>query len=157
MKDVNEARHVKLCQMTVKMDKVLVYLGYIGLFLWGREINQHNLIWGLYSSIMVIGEMLPRHIQELFGSSKLRMKRMATTHRTGSLDLLCQIFFFMKRNEKRINNQMLLLFLKMMKIQIPKMLGMMTRRVKQRSNRLKNYEDFIIVTCSLDALSIIML
>ena len=26
VKDVNEARHVKLCQMTVKMDKVLVYL-----------------------------------------------------------------------------------------------------------------------------------
>ena len=45
----------------------------------------------------------------------------------------------------------------LMKIQIPKMLGMMTRRVKQRSNRLKNYEDFMIVICSLDALSIIML
>ena len=56
-----------------------------------------------------------------------------------------------------MTNQMLLLFLKMMMIQIPKMLGVMNRRVKQRSNRLKNYEDFMIVTCSLDALSIIML
>ena len=36
VKDVNEARHVKLCQMTVKMDKVLVYLGYMGLFLLGK-------------------------------------------------------------------------------------------------------------------------
>ena len=36
LKDVNEARHVKLCQMTVKMDKVLVYLGYMGLFLLGK-------------------------------------------------------------------------------------------------------------------------
>ena len=33
VKDVSEARHVKLCQMTVKMDKELVYLGYMGLFL----------------------------------------------------------------------------------------------------------------------------
>ena len=40
---------------------------------------------------------------------------------------------------------MLLLFLKIMMIQIPKMFG-----VKQRSNRLKNYEDFMIG--SLDAL-----
>ena len=36
MKDVNEARNVKLCQMTAKMDKVLVYLGYMGLFLLGK-------------------------------------------------------------------------------------------------------------------------
>ena len=36
VKDVNEARHVKLCQMTVKMDKVLVDLGYTGLFLLGK-------------------------------------------------------------------------------------------------------------------------
>ena len=35
MKNVNEARHVKLCQMIVKMDKVLVYPGYMGLFLLG--------------------------------------------------------------------------------------------------------------------------
>ena len=33
MNDVNEARHVKLCQKTGKMDKVLVYLGYMGLFI----------------------------------------------------------------------------------------------------------------------------
>ena len=33
MKDVNKARHVKLCQMTGKMDKVLVSLCYMGLFL----------------------------------------------------------------------------------------------------------------------------
>ena len=65
VKDVNEARHVKLCQMTVKMDNILVYLGYMGLFLWGMGINRHNLIWGLYFSIMVIGEMLTRHIQEM--------------------------------------------------------------------------------------------
>ena len=56
-----------------------------------------------------------------------------------------------------MTKQMLLLCLKMMMIQIPKMLGVMTRRVKQRSNRLKNYEDFLIVTYSLDALSIIIL
>ena len=37
VKDVNEARHVKLCQMTVKMDKVLVYLCYMGLLLLGKE------------------------------------------------------------------------------------------------------------------------
>ena len=36
VKDVNKARHVKLFQMTVKMDKVLVYLGYMGLFLLGK-------------------------------------------------------------------------------------------------------------------------
>ena len=36
MKDVNEARHVKLCQMTGKMDKVLVSLCYMGLFLLGK-------------------------------------------------------------------------------------------------------------------------
>ena len=36
VKDVNEARHVKLFQMTVKMDKVLVYLGSMGLFLLGK-------------------------------------------------------------------------------------------------------------------------
>ena len=47
-----------------------------------------------------------------------------------------------------MTNQMLLLFMKMMMIEIPKMLGLMTWRVKQRSNRLKNYEDFMIVTCS---------
>ena len=35
VKDINEARHVKLCQMT-EMDKVLVYLGYMGLFLLGK-------------------------------------------------------------------------------------------------------------------------
>ena len=34
---VNEDRHIKLCQMTVKMDKVLVYLGYMGLFLLGKR------------------------------------------------------------------------------------------------------------------------
>ena len=55
-----------------------------------------------------------------------------------------------------MTNQMLLLLLKMM-IQIPKLLGVMTRRVKHRSNRLKNYGDFMILTCSLDALSIIIL
>ena len=32
VKDVNKGRHVKMCQMTVKMDKVLVYLGYMGFF-----------------------------------------------------------------------------------------------------------------------------
>ena len=37
MKDVIEARHVKLCQMTLKMDKVLVHLGYMGLFLLGKS------------------------------------------------------------------------------------------------------------------------
>ena len=36
VKDVNKARHVKQCQMTVKMYKVLVYLGYMGLFLLGK-------------------------------------------------------------------------------------------------------------------------
>ena len=36
VKDVNEDRHVKLCQMTVKMDKVLVSLVYMGLFLLGE-------------------------------------------------------------------------------------------------------------------------
>ena len=36
VKDVNKSRHVQLCQMTVKMDKVLVYLGYMGLFLLGK-------------------------------------------------------------------------------------------------------------------------
>ena len=36
MKDVNETRHVKLCQMTVKMDNVLVCLGYMGLFILGK-------------------------------------------------------------------------------------------------------------------------
>ena len=36
VKDVNEARHVKLCQMTVKMDKVLVYLCYMWLLLLGN-------------------------------------------------------------------------------------------------------------------------
>ena len=36
VKDVNEARHVKLCQMTGKMDKVLVSLCYMGLFLLGK-------------------------------------------------------------------------------------------------------------------------
>ena len=56
-----------------------------------------------------------------------------------------------------MTNQMLLLFLKMMMIQIPKMLGVLSRRVKQIYNRLMNYEDFMIVTCSLDALSIIIL
>ena len=35
VKDVNEARHVKLCQMTVNLDKVLVYLSYMELFLLG--------------------------------------------------------------------------------------------------------------------------
>ena len=35
MKDVNEERHVKLCQMTGKMDTVLVSLCYMGLFLLG--------------------------------------------------------------------------------------------------------------------------
>ena len=56
-----------------------------------------------------------------------------------------------------MTNRMLLLVLKMMMIQITKMLGVMARRVKQRSYRLKNYEDDMIVTYSLDALSIIML
>ena len=51
---------------------------------------------------------------------------------------------------------MLLLFLKMMMIQIPKMLGVMTWRVKQRSNRLKNYNNFMMVTYSLDASSIMI-
>ena len=37
VKDVNEARHVKLCQMTWKMDKVLVHLDYMGLFLLGTS------------------------------------------------------------------------------------------------------------------------
>ena len=46
VKDVNEVRHVKLCQMTVKMDMVLVNLGYIGLFILGKGENQHNWIWG---------------------------------------------------------------------------------------------------------------
>ena len=36
VKDANEARPVKLCHMTVKMDKVLVYPGYMGLFLLGK-------------------------------------------------------------------------------------------------------------------------
>ena len=49
-----------------------------------------------------------------------------------------------------MTNQMLLLFLKIIMIQITKMLGVMTRRVKHRSNRLKNYEDCMIVTGSLD-------
>ena len=68
MKHVNEARHVKLCQMTVKIDKVLVHLGY---FYWGREINRHNWIWGIYSSIMVKCYMHPTaHSQrELFEES----------------------------------------------------------------------------------------
>ena len=59
-------------------------------------------------------------------------------------------YFFMNGNEKsivyritRVTNQMLLLFLKMMMIQIPKMLGVMTRRVKLISNRFKNDEDFM--------------
>ena len=37
MKDVNEAQHVKLCQMTVKMDKVLISLVYMGLCLLEKE------------------------------------------------------------------------------------------------------------------------
>ena len=36
VKYVNKARHVKLCQMTGKMDKVLVSLCYMGLFLLGK-------------------------------------------------------------------------------------------------------------------------
>ena len=36
MKDISDARHVKLCHMTGTMDKVLVSLGYMGLFLLGN-------------------------------------------------------------------------------------------------------------------------
>ena len=36
VKNVNEASHVQLCKMTWKMDKVLVSLGYMGLFLLGK-------------------------------------------------------------------------------------------------------------------------
>ena len=36
VKDVNEARHVNLCQMTGKIDNVFVSLGYMGLFLLGK-------------------------------------------------------------------------------------------------------------------------
>ena len=36
MKDINETRHVRLYQMTGKMDKVLVSLGYMGLFILGK-------------------------------------------------------------------------------------------------------------------------
>ena len=50
VRDVNRARHVKLFQMTGKMDMVLVSLGC---FYWGREIHRHHWIWGVYSSIMV--------------------------------------------------------------------------------------------------------
>ena len=52
-----QARHVKLCQMTRKMDKV--FLGYMFFFYLGREINPHNWIWGLYSSVMVKCYMHP--------------------------------------------------------------------------------------------------
>ena len=65
MKNVNEAKHVKLCHMTVKMDKVLVYLDYMGLFLLGKGNKLTKFDMGLYSSIMVIGEMLTRQIQEM--------------------------------------------------------------------------------------------
>ena len=44
MKDVNEARHVKLCQMTVKVDKVLVYLGYMGFTPDPKQANTHTKI-----------------------------------------------------------------------------------------------------------------
>ena len=37
VKDVNEARHVKPCQVTVKMDMVLVSIVYVGLFLLEKE------------------------------------------------------------------------------------------------------------------------
>ena len=47
--DVNEARHVKLCQMTGKMGKVLVSLGYIGLFLLGKGNKYTKLFLNVYN------------------------------------------------------------------------------------------------------------
>ena len=54
-----------------------------------------------------------------------------------------------------MTNQMLLLFLNMMMIQIPKMLGVITRRVKHISNRLKRCMVLVYGKCECFVMQIL--